>query len=157
MRMIMSLVAVAGISIVLGCPALAAAPVKPGAKDRCQVCGMFVAPFPTWLAVAELKDGRRFYFDGPKDLFIFAFDVPGYLPGGSRADIARLQVTEYYSAKLLPVEAVLFVVGSDVLGPMGQELVPVEGTEKARTFRRDHGGTKLLRYDGNGLVEITER
>jgi nitrous oxide reductase accessory protein NosL len=154
--MILSLVAIAGVLLSLEFPSWAAAPVKPGTKDRCQVCGMFVAPFPTWLAVAELKDGRHFYFDGPKDLFIFAFDIPTYLPGGSRADVVRLLVTEYYSAKLLPVEAVVFVVGSDVLGPMGQELVPVEGEEKARTFRRDHGGTKFLRYDGNGLVEVLE-
>ena len=35
-----------------------------------------------------------------------------------------------------------------------QELVPVLGREAAETFRRDHGGQQLKRYDGRGLVEL---
>jgi nitrous oxide reductase accessory protein NosL len=49
---------------------------------------------------------------------------------------------------------VIFVTGSDVLGPMGKELVPILGREAAETFRRDHAGEKLLRFDGRQLVEL---
>lgn len=133
--------------------ALAAVPPLPGKDDRCAVCGMFVAPFPQWVSVLEFKDGRRFYFDGPKDLFICFFDVAAQIPGASPDQIAGVYVTEYYSTRLLPATEVLFVTGSDVLGPMGQELVPVLGREAAETFRRDHAGQKIMRFDGKQLVE----
>jgi nitrous oxide reductase accessory protein NosL len=131
-----------------------AAPPLPGEKERCPVCGMFVAPFPQWTAVLELKEGRRFYFDGPKDMFICLFDLPTYLPGASPDQVTGVYVTEYYSATLHPATEVIFVTGSDVLGPMGQELVPVLGREAAETFRRDHVGKALMRFDGKQLVEI---
>jgi nitrous oxide reductase accessory protein NosL len=138
----------------LSAAALATGPPPPGEKDRCAVCGMFVAPFPQWASALELKDGRYFYFDGPKDLFVCLFDLPAYLPGVSAEQITGIYVTEYYSATRRPAAEVIFVTGSDVLGPMGQELVPVLGREAAETFRRDHAGKALMRFDGKQLVEI---
>ncbi|MCM2263782.1 MAG: nitrous oxide reductase accessory protein NosL [Desulfuromonadales bacterium] len=140
----------------LSAAALAAVP-PPEEKDRCAVCGMFVAPFPQWTAALELKDGRRFYFDGPKDLFIGLFDLPTYFPGVSAEQVTGVYVTEYYGASLKPAAEVIFVTGSDVLGPMGQELVPVIGREPAETFRRDHAGKALMRFDGRQLIEIKEQ
>lgn len=137
----------------LSTAAVAAVPPQPGEKDRCAVCGMFVAPFPQWTAAIELKDGRHFYFDGPKDLFICLFDLPAYLPGVSVDQVAGVYVTEYYSTTLHSATEVIFVTGSDVLGPMGSELVPVLGREAAETFRRDHKGQALMRFDGKQLVE----
>ncbi len=134
--------------------AFAATPPLPGKEDRCAVCGMFVAPFPQWVAVIELNDGRRFYFDGPKDMFICLFDLPSYLPGVTATQVTGVYVTEYYSTRLLPATDVLFVTGSNVLGPMGQELVPVLGEEAAATFMRDHAGQQLMRFDGRQLVEF---
>jgi hypothetical protein len=118
---------------------------------------MFVAPFPQWTAAIEFKDGRRFYFDGPKDLFVAFFDLPAYIPGATQEQVAGVYVTEYYSTRLLPAAELLFVTGSNVLGPMGQELVPVLGTEAAETFRRDHAGQTIMRFDGRQLVEVTAR
>ena len=37
-------------------------------------------------------------------------------------------------------DAVLYVVGSDVLGPMGADLVPVSGPDAAKRFASEHGG-----------------
>ena len=131
-----------------------AAPPLPGKDARCAVCGMFVAPFPQWVSILELQDGRRFYFDGPKDLFIAFFDPAAHLPGVTAGQISGVFVTEYYTTRLVPAGDVLFVTGSNVLGPMGQELVPVAGREAAETFRRDHAGQKLMRFDGRQLVEF---
>lgn len=141
----------------LALPALADSPTPPGADARCEVCGMFVAPYQQWLAVVVFKDGSQVYFDGPKDLFIFLFDLDRYRPGAVPADVADCFVTEYYRAELLPVGELLFVTGSDVLGPMGQELIPVLGREAAETFRRDHGGKKIMRFNGTELVDVTEQ
>ena len=121
-------------------------PPPPGPKDKCAVCGMFVAKYPEWVAAAVLADGKVRYFDGPKDLFRYSFDVERYERGRSREDVKGLFVTEYYSTRLVPAESVFFVAGSDVLGPMGHELVPVEGQAAAKTFSADHRGRAVLAF-----------
>jgi len=80
---------------------------------------MFVAPYHDWVAAIEFRDGPRFYFDGPKDLFVCFFDLPTYRKGASLTDIADIYVTEYYSTELVDAREVFFVTDSDVLGPMG--------------------------------------
>ena len=135
--------------------ALAGQPSPPGDKDRCAVCGMFVAPYPDWVAVIEFKDGSKAYFDGPKDMFVYFFDLAKYRPGATIDDIAALFVTEYYSTKMENLHDVFLVTGSDVTGPMGYELVPVKGRENAETFLRDHGGKKIMQFNGRALTDVT--
>lgn len=125
-----------------------------GPKDRCAVCGMFVAHYPNWVALIEFRDGSRAFFDGPKDMFVFFFDLAKYRPQARPEDIVGIHVTEYYTTRLLAASDVFFITGSDVMGPMGKELVPVAGRENAETFRRDHGGTKIMQFDGKNLVEL---
>ncbi|GAB4264826.1 MAG: nitrous oxide reductase accessory protein NosL [Deferrisomatales bacterium] len=122
------------------------APADPGPRDRCPVCGMFVAGFANWVATIVFADGTQAFFDGPKDMLTFYFDPGKYDPKRDRSDVEALFVTEYYSTRRVPVEAVYFVLGSDVLGPMGRELVPVSGRKRAETFLRDHQGTRMLRF-----------
>jgi nitrous oxide reductase accessory protein NosL len=38
------------------------------------------------------------------------------------------------------------VIGSDTLGPMGHELVPLASEEDAQEFLKDHQGTRILRF-----------
>jgi len=139
-------------------PAPAAdSPPAPGEKDRCPVCGMFVAPYANWHAAAEMKDGEFLHFDGPKDLFRFYFAVGTYAPGKTQEDVRQLWVSEYYTTRPTRVEELFFVSGSDVLGPMGEELVPIAGKKTAETFLRDHGGKKVLRFEGHDLIEVNSQ
>lgn len=120
-----------------------AEPAAPGKKDRCPVCGMFVAPYPEWIATIVLQDGSQVFFDGSKDLFRYYFE----LSAEQKKQIGSIHVTEYYSTRLMQVESVFFVLGSDVYGPMGKELIPVAGQKTARTFLRDHQGSEILTFD----------
>jgi len=135
-------------------PVMAAVPPAPGKDDRCAVCGMIVTPFPQWVSVIVMNDGKRLYFDGPKDLFVAFFDLATYVPGATAEQVAGVYVTEYYTLQLTPAIEVFFVTGSNVMGPMGQELVPVAGLEAVATFERDHAGQKVMRFDGRQLVEV---
>ncbi len=116
------------------------------ARDKCPVCGMFVARFRPWIAEVVFKDGSYRAFDGPKDMFRYLFDMERYEKDLTRKDIAGIWVTDYYSGKMVPAEKALFVTGSDVMGPMGAELVPVVGAEAAATFSRDHHGDAILKF-----------
>lgn len=126
----------------------------PSDKDRCAVCGMFVSPFPAWVAAIQFRDGSSQFFDGPKDMFVYFFNLNDYRPQAKTEDIAGIYVTEYYTTRMLPAEDVYFIVGSDVRGPMGDEMVPVQGRDNVETFKRDHGGTKIMRFDGAKFIEL---
>jgi nitrous oxide reductase accessory protein NosL len=103
---------------------------------------MFVAPHPNWIASVIEADGTRHYFDGPKDLFRFLLRDGDSVTGDS-----EIWVTDYYTIKPLRARDAVFVRGSDVLGPMGVELVPLASTELAESFRVDHGGEDPLAFD----------
>jgi hypothetical protein len=79
-------------------------------------------------------------------LFRYAFDVARFDPARAGQQPASLWVTEYYSAAPMPAAELFFAVGSDVLGPMGHELVPIHGEEGARTFQVDHHGKQVLPF-----------
>lgn len=119
---------------------------KPGPKDTCPVCGMFVAKYPEWVATVLYRDGHAHHFDGAKDLFKYLLDLPRWAPEHKVENIQSIGVTEYYGLGLIDAREAWYVVGSDVLGPMGHELIPLETREDAEEFMKDHKGKRIIRY-----------
>lgn len=120
-------------------------PPKPDAV--CPVCGMFVAKFPEWVGAVVYKDGHAHYFDGAKDLFKFLAAPKSYVPAHRPEDVASVAVTDYYAVEPIPARDAWYVIGSDVLGPMGHELVALSTEAEAKDFMRDHQGKAILRFD----------
>ncbi len=125
----------------------AADPRMPNKTDRCPVCGMFVAPYPEWVATIQFKDDSQLFFDGAKDLFKYYFALPTKDDPRTREQIRDIFLTDYYTMQLRSAGELYLIRGSDVYGPMGHELVPVAGEEAAKTFARDHGSTHILTLD----------
>jgi len=117
---------------------------------------MFVAKYPDWVAGVVFKDGKVAWFDGVKDLFKFLLKPERYSPGRAPADVDRVLVTDYYGLKLLDAREAWFVIGSDVFGPMGTELIPFALEADAREFMADHKGTGLLRYGEVGPATLKQ-
>jgi nitrous oxide reductase accessory protein NosL len=120
--------------------------IAPGSREKCPVCGMFVAKFPDFAAVIRTADGRAYYFDGVKDLLKFHFHPGRYLGGRKVPEISEIRVTDYYTLEAIDGKEAWYVVGSDVYGPMGKELVPFAKESDARTFLRDHDGRAVIRW-----------
>ncbi len=120
--------------------------VKPGAAEKCPVCGMFVAKYPDWTCEVLFKDGAHAVFDGPKDLFKYVTGLKEYAPGRTFADIDRIYVNDYYAVTPIDGRAAFYVLGSDTTGPMGRELIPFAREADAQEFLRDHKGKKVLRF-----------
>jgi copper chaperone NosL len=120
---------------------------QPGPKDTCPVCGMFVAKYPHWIATVLYRDGHAHHFDGAKDLFKYLFNLSKWAPGHKPEDMAAIAVTEYYGLGRIPARNAWYVIGSDVLGPMGHELIPLATEAEAQEFLRDHTGKRILRFD----------
>jgi len=121
-------------------------PARPGAADKCPVCGMFVAKYPDWLAQISFRDGAVYFFDGAKDLFKFYFNLKKYQPKRSVSEITAVYVTEYYGLEPIDAKDAWFVTGSDVFGPMGRELIPFKTKDAAEGFLKDHGGLQVLTF-----------
>jgi len=120
---------------------------KPGPKDTCPVCGMLVSKYPNWVATIVYKDGHAHHFDGAKDMFKFWADPPKYAEGHSREVMAAIWVTDFYNLQLVDAKKAFYVIGSDVLGPMGHEFVPLATKEDADDFFKEHKGKRILRFD----------
>lgn len=119
---------------------------KPAAKDKCPVCGMLVAKYSNWLSVVLFKDGSRAFFDGPKDMFKYLFDMKRYNPSKSTEDIDFVAVTDYYTVASIDARKAWYVLGSDIFGPMGKELIPLTTETDAKEFMKDHKGQRILKF-----------
>lgn len=111
---------------------------------KCPVCGMFVEKYPKWAAVIDVE-GKRYYFDGVKDMmkfYIFDVDFPF-----NRNKISHIDVTDFYTLEAIDAKKAFYVIGSDVYGPMGNELIPFLTKEAADNFMRDHRGEKILFFN----------
>jgi hypothetical protein len=97
---------------------------------RCATCGMKIDPESAWVAYLRTT-GDELAFDTPRCAFTaWRSDRP-------RVKSARFR--DYYSRELRDADDLRFVYGSDVLSPMGSDLVPVVSADAAR-FSRDHNG-----------------
>jgi len=126
--------------------ASAAPPPAPATKDKCPVCGMFVSKYPDWVASVTFKDSTVLFFDGAKDFFTYYLNMQKFTPDRNLASISAVTVKDYYTLKPIDARKASFVIGSDVYGPMGKELVPFEKTADALAFLKDHQGKKILRF-----------
>lgn len=116
-------------------------------KDaKCPVCGMFVAKYPKWAAKIETKDGHTFYFDGVKDMMKYYFAPKEFKSKYSAEDFVSIKVTDYYTLKEIDGTKAFYVIGSNVYGPMGRELIPFFDRKDAEAFRKEHLGKSVLEF-----------
>ena len=120
-------------------------------QERCSICGMFVAKYPNWLTQIHYdKLGQTNFFDGVKDMMTFYFNPERY-EGPPKEAIKNIYVKDYYSLNWLSAKDAFYVLGSDVYGPMGHELVPFESKGAAESFLKDHHGKEILTCENQNL------
>jgi copper chaperone NosL len=113
-------------------------------KAKCPVCGMFVSKYPKWAAEAVVG-ANSYYFDGVKDMMKWYRHPDEY--GIDPRAISALFVTDYYSLEKIPAGTAHYVVGSNVYGPMGNELIPFKTLQSAQTFAKEHDGKTVVSFD----------
>ncbi len=121
-------------------------PEKPSPTDKCPVCGMFVAKYPDFVARLIFEDGSSACFDGVKDMMKYYYNQAAYDPAKTAKKITAIWVTDYYTLKAIDGRQAYYVVGSEVYGPMGKELIPFLEEGAAQEFVKDHKGKSILRF-----------
>lgn len=119
--------------------------IKVSKDEKCPVCGMFVYKYPKWAAQIFYGD-KHFSFDGAKDMMKYCFE--------HKEGISKILVSDYYSQKAIDAKKAYFVIGSDIYGPMGHELIPFKSESEAKTFSLDHKGTKILKFEEISPKEV---
>lgn len=118
--------------------------MRPSDGDRCPVCAMEVVRHRRFASAIEVEGGRAYYFCGT-GCMIKSWLHPEVYLGLPRSELRRAVVREYFAGEHVDAAAVTFVVGSDVVGPMGPAIVPLASEDDVRTFRERHGGRATFR------------
>ncbi|MBI5248697.1 MAG: nitrous oxide reductase accessory protein NosL [Desulfomonile tiedjei] len=129
---------------------------KAGKDDRCPVCGMFVHKYPKWAAGFVFQSGARYFHCCPKCMLHNLHQVSKYQPGETSENIRQIWVTEYYTTKQTEAREVFFVVSTNLVGPMGLDLIPVRGKAAAENLKRDYDGELILSLDQITPDEISK-
>jgi len=82
-----------------------------------------------------MVDGTTRHFDSPRCA------LTAWRTGHDHPSAMR--VLDYYDRRWRDASEVLFVAGSDILGPMGPDLVPVDRA-RAQKFANDHSAGRPL-------------
>jgi copper chaperone NosL len=119
---------------------LAAITLAPACKKelRCKNCGMKIDPASPWRTDLVAADGTVTNFDTPRCAFT------SWRSGKTAA--ATLKVQDYYDRQWREGKDLRFMLGGDVVGPMGPDLVPVDPS-RATKFIQDHGADKAYAQD----------
>ena len=133
--------------------------VRVNKDEKCPVCGMFTYKYPRWAAQIFYKHGdheHHYSFDGIKDLIKFYFDPMawGNYKTSIKKNITKILVTDYYTQKAIDGTQAFYVIGSDIYGPMGNELIPFENEDDAKTFKEDHRATKIIKFENIEEKEV---
>ena len=130
-----------------------------GEDEQCPVCGMFTYKYPKWASQLYFTHGdhdHHFTFDGVKDLMKFYLEPKkwGNYEYYKRDRISKILVTDYYTQKTIDARKSYFVIGSDISGPMGYELIPFQSKNDAEIFKKDHYGKLILKFSDINLTTI---
>lgn len=118
---------------------------RPTGEDLCPITAIRVREHMPWACSLTTRGGRAFYFCSPRFLFL-ALQTPRTLLGIPPDDVDQVWVTDYDSKAPIDGRSAAYMAGSDQMGPLGPDLVPLADPEAARAFRAAHGGTGPLGY-----------
>ena len=131
--------------------------------EKCPVCGMFVYKYPKWATrMNYMENGKSVShaFDGVKDMMKFYLNPSKWGAFTKHKDSElTILVSDYYTGEAINGMKAFYVVGSDVMGPMGKEFIPFKTFKSAQTFMKDHKGLQIVEFAkiDEALIDAQEK
>ena len=75
------------------------------------------------------------------------FEPAKYEHKHNNDQISEINVTDYYTLESTDGKKAFYVIGSNVYGPMGEELIPFKDEDQAKKFMADHFGKRILKFE----------
>lgn len=107
-------------------------------NQRCAQCGMPTEEFQAWRGKIITATAAK-HFCSPRCLFINS-------QAHSLASTDSVFVTDYYGQTLIDGRTAYYVIGSDVIGPMGHDLIPLASQQAADDFMKEHKGQQVVTF-----------
>lgn len=144
------LAAILPVILLAGCskgPGAKPLPIEFDRSHACKVCGMIIVDFPGAKAQIHYKNGKYDTFCSTLDMFLF------YLQPDRPTNITALYVNdmgkadhEHPKGHWVDAKGAFYVKGGDIMGAMGEALVPFADIKEAGGYIKKHGG-KIIRFD----------
>ena len=103
--------------------------------------------YQKWLCEATLKNGKKVQFISVKSM-MQAYFHQDYFKRHNLLEsvIDTLYVQDFISGQKIDAAKAVYVFGSRMVGPHGDDLIPFSSNENAKLFMMKNGGTKILPY-----------
>ncbi|TAE17397.1 MAG: hypothetical protein EAZ95_06450 [Bacteroidetes bacterium] len=104
----------------------------------CKHCGMPSQDYPQWHAKIELSD-KTYWFCSPRCMFSRYHKLKA-------GEAKKVWVKDYYKLQFIEAQSAFFVAGSQILGPMGADFVPLADQTSAKAFQTEHQGKEIVPF-----------
>ncbi len=119
-----------------------------------------VNKYGNFVCEMELKNGKKVYFSSVKSMMDFYYRPWFYEGYGAKTakDIKKMLVQDYITGSVIDAKKAYYVFGSRLIGPKGDDLVPLMDENSVKMFEMKYGGTKVLRFDQitKGLIKYLD-
>jgi|APSaa5957512576_1039674.scaffolds.fasta_scaffold83802_1 copper chaperone NosL len=132
-------------------------PAKIEIHKECPLCGMYPARYPMFHCQIVFKDGTYEAFDSAAGLLVYL-----YFPDKTGFEVKEydaIYFKDYVRELWIESETTFFVIGSEVLGPMGIEFLPADSEEAAKKLAKIEKGAKIIHFknvDRSFMVKAAE-
>ncbi len=123
-------------------------PVELTRDHACSVCGMIIVDFPGAKSQIHYQNGKVDYFCSTQDMFVFynQTDRPAHITQVFVHDMGKAD-RDLPHNHWIDAQKAYYVYGGDVMGAMGDALVPFSDSRDAGQYVEKHGGRVVLFAD----------
>ncbi len=121
-----------------------AQPIKIESHKECPICGMYPARYPHFNCQLVFKDGSYEAFDNAIDLLVYLFfpEKAGIEP----KPVGKIYFKDYLKKSWLEANKTFFVTGSEIMGPMGVEFLPIDSEQAAKELKKQEKGKDIIHF-----------
>jgi len=115
--------------------------------------------YPKFLCEAVLKNGKKVQFASVKAMMQVYYHQDYFKKHKFlEDDIKEMYVQDYLDGEKINAKNALYMFGSRVTGPHGDDLIPLKNKTNADLFKLKYGGTKLLPFErfSKGLIKYLD-
>jgi len=111
---------------------------EPTAESRCTVCGMYPVRYPEHRCQVITGDAETLHFCSSQCLIGFLAKPKKYLSKGVKTKSVWVRIPQEQSYEY--ANGLYYLVGSELMGPMGKEAIPYRSRAMAEAASKKHGG-----------------
>ncbi|CZE46613.1 nitrous oxide reductase accessory protein NosL [Campylobacter geochelonis] len=100
--------------------------------------------YPKWIAVLELKNGKKVVFGSVKVMMQHFYENSHKYASKMKA----MYVSDYKSGDLIDASEAFYVFGSRIVSIRGDDLIPFAKLSDAQEFSSQNSGHKILKFSG---------